>query len=258
MKTDDSSSSLRGRYTTRAGLAALMLVLLQGCATGPNANPKDPLEPFNRGVTKFNDAVDKAVIKPVAEGYVYVTPDIVRKGVGNFFNNLSDAWSFVNNVLQLKGEAAGDSLARVITNTMLGLGGLIDFATPLNIERHREDFGQTLGYWGVPSGPYLVLPILGPSTLRDTAALPADIGYGSAVSYINNDAVRYGLTGLRLIDTRASLLRAGNLLEEAALDKYSFQRDVFLQARRSLVFDGNEPPEEDQTAPPAAAPSTKP
>lgn len=242
----------------RAGIAVLMFVLLQGCASGPNANPNDPLEPLNRGVTKFNDAVDEAVIKPVAKGYVYVTPDIVRKGVNNFFNNLNDAWSFANNVLQLKGEAAGDSLARVIANTMLGLGGLIDFATPLNIERHREDFGQTLGYWGVPSGPYLVLPILGSSTLRDTVALPADIGYGNAVSYINNDAVRYGLTGLRLIDTRASLLRAGNLLEEAALDKYSFQRDVYLQARRSLVFDGNESPEEGHTSPAAVEPSTKP
>ena len=258
MKAGVSPSSLCGGYPIRAGIAVLMLVLLQGCASGPNANPNDPLEPFNRGVTKFNDAVDESVIKPVAKGYVYVTPDIVRKGVSNFFNNLSDAWSFVNNVLQLKGEAAGDSLARVITNTMLGLGGLIDFATPLNIERHREDFGQTLGYWGVPSGPYLVLPILGSSTLRDTVALPADIGYGNAVSYINNDAVRYGLTGLRLIDTRASLLRAGNLLEEAALDKYSFQRDVYLQARRSLVFDGDEPPEEGHTSPATVEPSSKP
>ena len=257
MKTDVSQSRLRGWPVARIGLAVLMFALLQGCATGPNANPKDPLEPFNRGVAKFNDAVDKAVLKPVAQGYVDVTPDIVRKGVGNFFNNLSDAWSFVNNVLQLKGEAAGDSLARVITNTMLGLGGLVDFATPLNIERHREDFGQTLGYWGVPSGPYLVLPILGPSTVRDTAALPADIGIGNAVSYINNDAVRYGLTGLRLIDTRASLLRAGDLLNEAALDKYSFQRDVFLQARRSLVYDGDEPPEESAPSP-AGAPAEKP
>ena len=232
-----------------------LLVLLTGCATGPNANPKDPLEPFNRGVTRFNDVVDDAVLKPVATGYVNVTPELVRKGVSNFFNNLGDVWSFVNNVLQLKGEAAGDSLARVITNTMLGLGGLLDFATPLNIERHREDFGQTLGYWGVPSGPYLVLPILGSSTIRDTVALPADIGIGNAVSYVNNDAVRYGLTGLRLVDTRASLLRAGNLLSDAALDKYSFQRDVYLQARRSMVYDGD-PPSDDEPA--ASQPTSKP
>ncbi len=232
-----------------------LLVLLTGCATGPNANPKDPLEPFNRGVTRFNDVVDNAVLKPVATGYVNVTPELVRKGVSNFFNNLGDVWSFVNNVLQLKGEAAGDSLARVITNTMLGLGGLLDFATPLNIERHREDFGQTLGYWGVPSGPYLVLPILGSSTIRDTVALPADIGIGNAVSYVNNDAVRYGLTGLRLVDTRASLLRAGNLLSEAALDKYSFQRDVYLQARRSMVYDGDPPPDDE---PAASQPASKP
>lgn len=232
-----------------------LLVLLTGCATGPNANPKDPLEPFNRGVTRFNDVVDNAVLKPVATGYVNVTPELVRKGVSNFFNNLGDVWSFVNNVLQLKGEAAGDSLARVITNTMLGLGGLLDVATPLNIERHREDFGQTLGYWGVPSGPYLVLPILGSSTIRDTVALPADIGIGNAVSYVNNDAVRYGLTGLRLVDTRASLLRAGNLLSEAALDKYSFQRDVYLQARRSMVYDGDPPPDDE---PAASQPASKP
>lgn len=253
----DCGSGITGGHRMRWASVCLtfLLVLLTGCATGPNANPKDPLEPFNRGVTRFNDVVDDAVLKPVATGYVNVTPELVRKGVSNFFNNLGDVWSFVNNVLQLKGEAAGDSLARVITNTMLGLGGLLDFATPLNIERHREDFGQTLGYWGVPSGPYLVLPILGSSTVRDTVALPADIGIGNAVSYVNNDAVRYGLTGLRLVDTRASLLRAGNLLSEAALDKYSFQRDAYLQARRSMVYDGDPPPDDE---PAASQPASKP
>lgn len=240
----------------RMALAVLLAAVLSGCASGPNANSRDPLEPFNRNVTKFNDAVDAAVLKPVATGYVNVVPSLVRTGVSNFFSNLGDAWSFVNNVLQLKPQAAAESFMRFNVNTFLGLGGLLDIASEMNIDRHKEDFGQTLGYWGVPAGPYLVLPLLGPSTLRDTLVLPLE-AKGNLVGGINDDPTRYGLTALQAVDIRANLLRAGKVLDEAALDKYTFQRDVFLQLRSGLVFDGSLPPEPREPSPPDA-PATAP
>lgn len=238
----------------RLAIAAcvLPLALATGCASGPTADPRDPLEPFNRGVTRFNDGVDRAVLKPVAQVYDRVTPDMVRTGVSNFFNNLQDAWTAVNALLQLKPQAAVDSLFRVHLNTLFGLGGLLDVASEANIERHREDFGQTLGHWGVPSGPYLVLPLLGPSTVRDTAALPADF-WGNAVSHVDADTLRYSLIGLRTVEARANLLRASNVLDEAALDKYTFTRDVYLQLRGNDVYDGNAPDPDSQPSPAPAA-----
>ena len=161
------------RWAANAVLLTLLLLTV-GCATGPNANPKDPLEPMNRSITKFNDALDDNVLKPVATGYRDYTPELVQTGVGNFFRNLSDVLSTVNNGLQLKGRDTAESLMRVVVNTIFGIYGIFDVATPIGLERHPEDFGQTLGYWGVPDGPYLVLPIFGPSTVRDAAALPAD------------------------------------------------------------------------------------
>ena len=228
----------------------LVLLLLGGCATGPNANPRDPLEPFNRGVYRFNDALDTAVLKPVATAYRDVLPGPVRRGVGNFFGNLEDAWSFVNNALQLKGQAAAESLVRFGVNTFLGLGGILDVASEMNIEKHTKDFGHTLGYWGVAPGPYLVLPLLGPSTLRDTVALPVDM-MGDIVSNIEHVPTRNTAKAVRVVDNRAGLLRVTGLLEEAALDKYSFTRDAFLQSRRSSIFDGNPPEEEILDAAPA-------
>jgi len=228
------------KSSVAAMAAVLAVVLLSGCATGPNANPLDPLEPFNRGVYKFNDAVDTAVVKPVATAYINVTPALVRTGVSNFFSNLTEPWSFVNNVLQGKGQAAGDTLARFVMNTLFGVFGLADPASDAGIERHREDFGQTLGRWGVPSGPYLVLPVLGPSTVRDTAALPIDY-QGNLLQQVDDRDARIGLYLLQAVNTRASLLRAGTVLDEAALDKYSFSRDVYLQLRRNEVYDGNAP-----------------
>jgi len=228
------------KSSVAAMAAVLAVVLLSGCATGPNANPLDPLEPFNRGVYKFNDAVDTAVVKPVATAYINVTPALVRTGVSNFFSNLTEPWSFVNNVLQGKGQAAGDTLARFVMNTLFGVFGLADPASDAGIERHREDFGQTLGRWGVPSGPYLVLPVLGPSTVRDTAALPIDY-QGNLLQQVDDSDARIGLYVLQAVNTRASLLRAGTVLDEAALDKYSFSRDVYLQLRRNEVYDGNAP-----------------
>ncbi len=234
----------------RWALGALLLAcaMLAGCASGPQANPKDPLEPFNRSMFEFNDALDRTVLKPVASAYQEVTPSLVRRGVGNFFNNIEDAWSFVNSVLQLKGEAAGNSLMRVCVNTFFGLGGVLDVASEMRIERHSEDFGQTLGRWGVGAGPYIVLPLLGPSTLRDTVALPVDKMTGDPVTKIEDIPVRNTLWSLRLVDKRAQLLRAGDLLDEVALDKYTFTRDAHLQRRRNAVFDGN-PPEEEEPAP---------
>jgi phospholipid-binding lipoprotein MlaA len=215
---------------------------MSACATGPNANPKDPLEPFNRGVYKFNDTVDRNVLKPVASTYKDVVPALVRRGVTNFFNNLEDAWSFVNNVLQLKGEASADSFFRVAVNTFFGLGGVLDVASEMKIRRHSEDFGQTLGYWGVGPGPYVVLPLLGPSTMRDSVALPVEFR-GNIVSQTDNIPVRNTLLVTRIVQIRASLLKAGDLVDEAALDNYTFVRDGFLQRRRNAVFDG-EPPDE--------------
>jgi phospholipid-binding lipoprotein MlaA len=223
---------------------AAALILVTGCATGPNANPADPLEPFNRGVARVNDAVDKAVVRPVATAYRDVLPSPVRTGVNNFFGNLSDVWSFANSVLQLKLQSSAENFMRVNVNTVFGLGGLLDIATEAGIDRHNEDFGQTLGRWGVPPGPYLVLPVLGPSTVRDTAALPVD-WRGDLLTQVNDIPVRNSLYALRAVDIRANLLRAGQLLDDAALDKYSFTRDAFLQRRRNDVYDGN-PPDDDK------------
>ncbi len=226
----------------RGVLLGLLALALSGCATGPRANPADPLEPWNRGVYQFNDAVDRAVLKPVATVYQDYTPELLRRGIGNFFANLEDAWTSVNSVLQLKGQAAGESFTRFWVNTFFGLGGVLDIATEMQIPRHNEDFGQTLGHWGVGSGPYMMLPLLGPSTLRDTAALPAE-WRGDPVTYVDDVGARNVLRGTRIVHRRASLLQQEKLLEGAALDKYSFLRDAYLQRRRNLVHDGN-PPEE--------------
>jgi phospholipid-binding lipoprotein MlaA len=237
----------------RLWLLALVMALLGGCASGPRAHPDDPLEPFNRSMYEFNDALDRGVLKPVATTYREVAPELVRKGVGNFFANLQDAWSFVNNVLQFKGQAAAESFMRFNVNTFFGLAGILDIASEMGIERHPEDFGQTLGRWGVGAGPYIVLPLLGPSTLRDTVALPVDVR-GDAVSHVEDVPVRNTLWTLRTVDRRARLLKAGDMLEEAALDKYSFLRDAFLQRRRNEVFDGNPPQEPSEPDPDGSGP----
>ncbi len=227
--------------STRAvflGSIALVLAVLQGCAMSPNANPRDPWEPFNRSVYNFNEGLDQAVIKPVATGYQNVTPKIMRTGVSNFFENIGDVWSLVNNVFQLKPAQSVETLFRVGVNTTIGIFGLIDVATELKLEKHKEDFGQTLGYWGMPTGPYVVLPLFGPSSLRDSLALPVD-AKGNLVNSLNDVALRNSLITLRLVDLRASLLSAGRLLDAAALDKYSFTRDAYLQRRRGQIFGPN-------------------
>ncbi len=238
-----SYPSAATRTMRRVIFSGLVLAYLGGCATASmQADPRDPWEPFNRGVFAFNDAADRAVFKPAATVYRDVVPALVRAGVTNFFGNLEDAWSFVNSVLQAKPVSAVDNLVRFGINTFIGLGGVLDVASEARIERHREDFGQTLGRWGVSAGPYLVLPLLGPSTLRDTVALPLDFK-GDLTSSVNHIPTRNSLKVLDQLDTRASLLSVSAALDEVALDKYTFTRDAFLQRRNNAVFDGN-PPED--------------
>ncbi|MFP5467222.1 MAG: VacJ family lipoprotein [Gammaproteobacteria bacterium] len=220
-------------------LLSAMLAVLAGCATRPDAHPKDPFESFNRGVQGFNEAVDEAVVKPVAIAYRDITPDPVRTGVSNFFGNLGDVWSTANAVLQLRPREAAENFLRVSVNTVFGLGGVLDIASEMGIERTKLDFGLTLGRWGVPTGPYLVLPFMGPSTLRDTAGMSVE-SRGDLVQQIDHVPTRNSLFGLRLVDTRTNLLRATTMLEGVALDKYSFTRDFYLQRRDSQVENARE------------------
>ena len=226
--TSDENQALR-----RVALAASVSVaaLLSGCATttGP-ANPADPLESMNRSIYSFNEGVDEAIFKPVATAYQTVTPRVARQGVTNFFDNLGDAWSFVNNVLQGQGQGAYNSMVRFSVNTVLGIGGLFDIASEAGIERRKQDFGQTLGRWGMPTGPYLVLPFWGPSTVRDSAGLVVD-AFGYPANTMDDVRWRNSLFGLRMVNNRANLLKAGDVLDSVALDKYSLVRDVYLRSR---------------------------
>lgn len=222
--------------TLRPVAVVLAATLVVGaCATGPNANPRDPLEPLNRGIYRFNDALDQAVLKPVATAYRDVTPSPVRTGVSNFFGNLRDVWSAVNAALQARPREAIDNLMRFGVNTVFGVGGLIDFATDLKIERTSLDFGQTLARWGVPTGPYLVLPFKGPSSVRDAAATVVDVGADPVRHAVDDKATRNTLLVVRAVDDRSQLLGAGEVLEGAALDPYSFLRDAYLQRRQNPV-----------------------
>ena len=236
-------TGLRSCAWRALGLAALLA--LQGCATVTQPDARDPLESLNRSIYTFNDKVDTVVLKPVATGYKAVTPNWFRKGVGNFFNNLEDVWSAVNNGLQGRGQAFSDSVGRVMVNTSIGMLGLFDVASDLNIERHTTDFGMTLGRWGVPAGPYVVLPFLGPRTLREVAALPVDIK-GEPVYNIGDQDTKTWLPLVDLVDTRAKYLNAGDVLEGAALDSYSFRRDAYFQRQRNIQYDGNPPDDETQ------------
>jgi phospholipid-binding lipoprotein MlaA len=222
------------RIRNTLALAAGAAVLLSGCAT--SANPKDPFEKFNRAMFSFNDAVDRTALKPAATVYKDYTPGFVQTGVNNFFGNLSDLWSSANNFAQLKGQDGMNDFTRFAVNSTLGLVGVLDIATPAGLRKHNEDLGQTLGYWGVPSGPYLMLPILGASTVRDTVALPGDF-WGDPWDHVNDIPWRNSGILLRAVDQRASVLDASNLLEDAALDRYEFIRDGYLQRRSSKVLD---------------------
>ena len=221
-------------------LATCVVLALQACATVPNADARDPWESMNRRVYSFNDVLDKVALKPVATVYANVLPSPVRTGIHNFLGNLGDVWSMVNSALQLKGQATVETLMRIQVNTFLGLGGVLDVATEMRLEKRREDFGQTLGYWGVKPGPYLVLPVLGPSTLRDTLATPLDLK-GDMVQQFDDTSTRSVLSVTRVIDTRSRMLQTLDIVKEAALDPYTFVRDGYLQKRESDVYDGNPP-----------------
>jgi phospholipid-binding lipoprotein MlaA len=223
--------SIRNALTLAAGAA----VLLSGCASTAT-NPRDPFEKFNRAMFSFNDAIDRTALKPAATVYKNYTPDFLQTGVNNFFGNLSDLWSSVNNFAQLKGQDGMNDFTRFAVNSTLGMAGVLDIATPAGLRKHNEDLGQTLGYWGVPSGPYLMLPILGASTVRDTIALPGDF-WGDPWDHVNDIPWRNSGILLRAVDQRASVLDASNLLEDAALDRYEFIRDGYLQRRNSKVLD---------------------
>lgn len=217
---------------------ALCALLLAGCATVPSGkpDPRDPWEGFNRASYKFNDALDRGFAKPVAKGYKKVTPRFIRTGVSNFFSNLDTVPTILNDVLQGKIKQAGHDTGRFLLNSTVGLGGLFDPASAAGMERNDEDFGQTLGKWGVKSGPYLMLPILGPSTVRDTFAKPVD-SYSGPLNYLQDDSTRYILRGVEFVDLRADLLSLDAQIEKS-YDKYAFIRNAWLQRREYLVTDG--------------------
>lgn len=233
-------------------LTAAMLLALQGCATVKSADARDPWEPMNRSIYQFNDAVDTIALKPAAELYVKVLPGMVRTGVSNFLGNLGDVWSMANSAMQFKGQDTVETFMRININTFMGLGGILDVATEFGIEKRREDFGQTLGYWGVQSGPYVVLPLFGPSTLRDALAFPVDM-QGNVTNNLSDQGTRNTLLVTRLVDMRAGLLRTVDAIKASSLDPYSFVRDGYLQKRRNDIYDGNPPSSFDYTE--SASPS---
>lgn len=221
-------------------LLVLVLCGLQGCATVQNADARDPWESMNRSVYKFNDVVDNVAIKPVAQAYVTVIPSIVRTGVRNVLGNLSDVWSMANSAMQLKAQATAETFMRINVNTFFGLAGLLDVASEMGLEKRKEDFGQTLGYWGVKPGPYLMLPLLGPSTLRDALATPLDM-QGSPTQAFTDEATRNALTVVRILDVSSGLLQTVDVIKAASLDPYNFVRDAYLQKRNNDIHDGNPP-----------------
>lgn len=252
IKSDAPMSAMQS--SLRPWITACLILLtgaLSGCA---HQNARDPLEPFNRGVYAFNDAVDNALVKPIATGYRAVLPQFVRTGVTNFFSNLDDVTVFVNSLLQLKIPQAVSDAGRFLINTTVGVLGLVDVATHLGLEKHNEDFGQTLGYWGIGNGPYLVLPFLGPSSFRDGVGRWVDVRT-DPVRWEDHVRTRNQFLVLRVVNTRANLLDSEKVLDAAAIDRYAFLRDAYLQRRRSLVYDGNPPPEPDEDD---AGPAPKP
>ncbi|WP_153111478.1 MlaA family lipoprotein [Propionivibrio limicola] len=234
------SPKVRKVLAATAGI--LLFGGLSGCATTAG-HPKDPLESFNRAMFAVNEGLD-VVIKPVAKGYDEVMPSPVKAGVGNFFGNIGDAWISINNLLQGKPVDACSDVARVLVNSTFGVAGLFDVATDFGLEKHAEDFGQTLAVWGVGDGPYFFWPVIGPRTMRDTFGWAID-SYVDPVWNIDQVDVRNTLAGVRFIDVRASLLPADKVIEEAAFDKYDYIRNAYLQNRRSVIHDGNPPRLED-------------
>ena len=231
--------------SARSKLAIASLWLLAGCATSENSarSESDPWEPLNRGIYQFNDVPDRFLLKPVARGYKAVLPNVVRRGIGNFFDNLTTPRSAVNNVLQGKPKRGASDLGRFLLNSTIGIGGFIDVASATGLEVYDEDFGQTFAVWGVPDGPYVVIPFLGPSTLRDGIAYPLDWISNPLVHY-DNSSVRDKLIVLRLIELRSRLLTAEKLIADSP-DPYVTIRESYLQNREYQVYDGDPPVDDD-------------
>lgn len=250
------------RFVSQCLLSVGLMIALVGCATVPEGetqdpaivwgsgtpsapvaishDPRDPYENWNRSVQSFNDALDDHFMKPIAKVYQHITPEFVDKGVSNFFSNVEDIAVLLNDLLQLKFSQGGMDTGRFLLNSTAGLGGFVDVASMLDLPKHNEDFDQTLGAWGVPSGPYIVLPLVGPSTPRGVGGLVADTA-ANPFTYVGGAAISSGIYGLRLGDTRADLLSATKILDEAAVDRYEFIRNSYFQQRNYLVYDGNPP-----------------
>ncbi|QWD64155.1 VacJ family lipoprotein [Polynucleobacter sp. MWH-UH2A] len=229
-------------------LLLCMAAVLVGCASipaGVEPSPQDPWESFNRSVFEFNEGLDAYLLKPVVAGYRFVLPEFVREGIYNFFSNYNDIYTALFNLLQGKPGYAFNDFMRVAVNTTMGLGGLLDLATPGGLEKHKEDWGQTLGVWGVPAGPYVVLPFFGPSNVRDTFGTVADLESDYLFRLLPDVALRNSITGLRVVNARNTYYEAGDLLDGAAIDKYSFMRDAYIQRRQYQINEGRddeEPP----------------
>jgi len=239
----------RSQFGVRAwiGLPLILLAVLlaAGCASNPDrvSDPRDPLEPFNRAVYRFNTDFDNAFMRPLAEGYKAITPEPVDRGITNFFRNIDDVTSFANNILQFKMSRAGSDLGRIFMNSTVGILGFFDVATNAGLPSYKEDFDQTLGYWGLEPGAFVMLPILGPSSMRGTIGWAGDIVTDPFFSIETGD-IYWGVITLRMVDYRADRLAAGDILDDASLDPYTFLRDAYLQRRQNLVYDGNPPSSE--------------
>lgn len=219
----------------RFHLAPVLALLLTGCAT--NGDPRDPLEPANRAVYAFNDAIDRAALEPLAKGYRAITPSPVQTGLRNFYSNFDDVTVFANSAMQLRLEQSVSDLLRIAINSTFGFFGFIDLASEMGLRKHNEDFGQTLGHWGLGSGPYLVLPFFGPSSVRDGAGLVVDTAYTDPVSNYDHVPTRNINVAARIVVRRADLLDATNVMAEAALDEYEYSRDFYLERREALAHD---------------------
>jgi phospholipid-binding lipoprotein MlaA len=224
--------------------AIIAVAALSGCASLTSHEENDPLEYVNRGIYSFNEKADEYLLEPTAKGYQYITPEVVDQGISNFFSNLDDVIVFVNDVLQLKFNQALSDGGRVAVNTTVGLLGFVDMASDVGMPKHNEDFGQTLGAYGVGTGPYIVLPILGGSTLRDTVGLYGDM-FVDPINQLHNSDVMWGTVVLKGVDMRADLIFAKKVADEASLDPYEFRRSAYFQRREYLVYDGD-PPMDDE------------
>lgn len=217
----------------KLGIAALSVAALVGCSHCEN----DPLEGYNRQAFYFTEALDTVAVKPAASLYSDAVPDPAQEAVRNFFGNIADVWNAFNNFLQGRPNEGFSDVSRVLVNSFAGIGGLIDIASQAGLPKHNEDLGQTFGVWGIPSGPYFFIPILGPSTIRDTVAAPADYWLNDPFTYVNSDALQWGTMALNGISKRAELLDASTVIDDAAIDKYEFLRDAYLQRRQRLIDD---------------------